>query len=146
MAVLSGLYNFLTQNSAAAVVQALLTPAPQNQVHFSLAPKQPVRPFLVIHLLDGPPAEATLTGSSALIDAEFQFDSYADDQLTARALSQAVRDALKNLEGSLPDGTVVNFYQVVVDLDERYELGGSVGYIFRSLVRIRAFYTEPGSS
>lgn len=153
MAVLGGLFNYLTQSPAAAAVavQALLAKLPpvgampQYSVYFSLAAKQAPRPFLVMHLLDGTPAEQTMAGASPLADGEFQFDSYADDLVAARKLSQAVREALKNLSTALNDGTTIQFYEVGMDTDDAYELGGG-GYIYRSILRLRAFYTEQGTA
>lgn len=142
MAVSEGLYVLLTQ--ATAAVQALLAAPATDSLYFSLAAKQAPRPYVVLHIVDAPPAAATLDGSSALIDGEFQFDSCADDQPTARQLSQAVRDALKELSGTLSDGTTIQFYEVSQDFDAGYDLGGD-GYIYRSVLRLRAFYTETGT-
>ncbi len=153
MPVLGGLFNYLTQSPAAAAVAvqnllAKLPPVgatPQYSVYFSLATKLAPRPYLVMHLLDGTPAEQAMTGASPLSDGEIQFDSYADDLLTARKLSQAVREALKNFAGALNDGTTIQFYEVSLDMDDAYDLGGG-SYIFRCVLRLRAFYTEPGVS
>jgi Protein of unknown function (DUF3168) len=149
MAVLGGIFNYLTQSPApgAVAVQKLLATlppvgaTPQYSVYFSLAEKQAPRPFVVMHLIEGLPAGETLDGVSELTDGEFQFDCYADDQVAARALSQAVRDALKNFAGALNDGTTIQFYSVALDADDPYELGGG-GYVYRSVLRLRAFYTE----
>lgn len=149
-AVCGGLFNFLTQNGGASGVQGLLAPlppsgaTPQYSVYFSLAAKQAPRPFIVLHLTETLPAGETLDGVSDTMDGEFQFDSYADDQITARRLSQAVRDSLKNLAITLADGTAIQFYSVALDADDPYELGGG-GYVFRSVLRLRAFYSEQGS-
>lgn len=147
MPVSGGLYNFLTQNPAAAGVQALLSKLPpiggvaQFPVYFSRADKQPPTNYLVIHTVDAPPAAHSQDGPSALSDGEFQFDSCAPDQPTAQQLSNAVKAALANLSTALNEGTTIQFYQVVMDVDEPYELGGG-GYVFRRLLRLRAFYTE----
>lgn len=135
------------QLTAAAAVTSILAPDPAGYnnfaVYFSLAKKQAPIPYLVIHALDLPPAEQTMDGASSLSDGEFQFDSYANDQPTARKLSQAVRDALKNFAGALSDATTIQFYEVSIDTDDPYEIGG-VGYVFRSVLRLRAFFTEAG--
>jgi hypothetical protein len=152
VAVSGGIFNYLTQSPAAAAVavQNLLAklPAqgatPQYSFYFSLAQKEAPRPFVVMHVLDAPPAEHSGDGPSSLIDGEFQFDSYGDDQVAARKLSQAVRDALKQLQTALNDGTTIQFYKVSMDVDDPYELGGG-GYVYRSVLRLRAFYTEPGT-
>jgi len=150
MPVSGGLYNFLTLNPAAAGVQALLSRldpingVPQFPVYLARADKQPPPNYLVIHTVDAPPAAHSQDGPSGLQDGEFQFDSCAPDQLTAQALSLAVKRALQGYSGALSDGTTIAFYEVAMDVDEPYEVGGG-GYVFRRLLRLRAFYTEPGS-
>jgi hypothetical protein len=139
----SGLYQ---QLGATAAVTALLGKLNQeqgggNSIYFTLAPKQAPAPFLVIHRINTPPAGQTLDGVSDLIDGEIQFDSYAGDAITAQKLSRAVRDALKNFGGPLPDGTTIQFVEVTADMDAGYEQGGT-GYLFRSILRLAAFYTE----
>lgn len=138
--IFNGIYAKLTTEPT---VIALLSSPPTAAVHYSLAPKDGAgqRPYVVVHILNAPPAEATLDGSSELVDGELQFDSYADDQISARKLSRAIRDVLKNYQGSLPDGTLITFCEVPMDMDDPYEVGGG-GYLFRSVVRLRAFYTE----
>ena len=149
MPVSSGLYNFLTQNPAAAGVQALLSTLPpingvaQFPVYISRADKQPPVSYIVIHTVDAPPAAHSLNGPSGLSDGEFQFDSCGPDQLTAQALSLAVKNALEYLGGALSDGTTIQFYEVALDADEPYEVGGG-SYVFRRCLRLRAFYTEAG--
>ena len=138
--IFNGLYAKLINEPTVA---ALLSTPPSAAVHYSLAPKDGAgqRPYVVIHVLNAPPAEATLDGSSDLVEGELQFDCYADDQISARKLSRAVRDVLKNYQDSLPDNTVISSCEVTMDLDDPYEVGGG-GYLFRSLFRLRAFYTE----
>lgn len=126
--------------TAPSVIAVLATPA-TDSVFFSLARKQAGRPFVVMHVINAPPAETSLDGSSQLIEGEFQFDSYADDQLTARKVSRAVRDVLKDYHGPLSDGTLMQFTQILLDADDPYEVGG-VGYVFRSVLRMKGFYTE----
>jgi uncharacterized protein DUF3168 len=138
--ILPGLYKKLIADPGVSAI--LATPA--DSLFINVAVKQSARPYLVMNLVDGRPAEATQDGSSELIDGEFQFDAYADDPTTARKLSRAVRDSLKNYSGALPEGTVIQFVEVTMDHDEPYELGGG-GYIFRSLLRLKAFYTEAAS-
>jgi hypothetical protein len=139
----SGLYVMLT--TAPSLVALLVAnqnvPPATERVFFSLAKKQAARPYIVLHILNAPPAETSLDGSSQLIGGEFQFDSYADDQLTARKVSRAVRDVLKDYSGPLSDGTIIQFTQIVMDFDDPYEEGG-VGYMFRSVLRMKGFYTE----
>jgi hypothetical protein len=150
MPVIGGVYNFLTQSPAAAGVQALLSPlapiggVPQFPVYFSRADKQPPANYIVIHTIDAPPAAHSQDGPSGLSDGEFQFDSCAPDQPTAQALSLAVKRALQSCSGALSDGSTIAFYKVTWDADEGYEQGGT-GYVFKRVLRLMAFYTEPGS-
>lgn len=142
MPILQGLYEALL---AAPAVTALLAPAQPNTaftgVYFSKAAKGAPTPYVVLHVVDGLPAEASLDGVSELIDGEIQFDSYADDLPPARKLSHAVRDLLKNFGGILPDGTTIQFVDVTMDMDDPFEIGGQ-GYVDRSVLRLKAFYTE----
>ena len=143
MPVTVGIANALTQNPT---VQALLAKGSGYSgyaVYFSLAAKGQQGSYLVLHGLDLPPAAHSMDGPSSLSDGEFQFDSYGKDQPTARKLSQAVRDALKNYSGVLVDGTSIQFYRVSLDIDDPYEIGGQ-GYIYRSVLRLESFFTEPG--
>jgi hypothetical protein len=150
--LLPALYTELTTGSASLAVQQALAqvgagslPAPAGAVFISFADKVPTRPFLVMNLVAAPPAEATLDGISALIEGEIQFDSYADTPQQARTLSQAVKTFLMVtfLGGVLPDGTTIQFVDVTMDHDEPYEMGG-VGYLYRCLLRLKAFYSESG--
>jgi hypothetical protein len=149
----AGLYRALT---TAPTIQALMPKDSSGQslakecVHFVRAPKLPRMPYVVVHLINVPPADASLDGVvTNLIDGEFQFDSVADDAnngaLTARQLNRAVRELLQDFDGTLSDGTVIRFYDVSADFDDNYEVGGT-SYIFRSVLRLKAFYTEGPNS
>lgn len=134
----NGLYELLTTTTP---LSSLLAAPANNSVFFSLAQKQATRPYVVLHVVNAVPAEKTQDGSSALIDGELQFDSYADSQLMARRLSQTIRDLLVDFTGPLPDGTILQFAEVIADFDDPYELGGG-GYVFRSVLRLKALYTD----
>jgi Na+-transporting NADH:ubiquinone oxidoreductase subunit NqrA len=134
--ILQGLWTLLTTTPA---VKKLLG-APTN-VFFSLAQKQALAPYVVLHVVNAPSAENTLDGSSALTEGEIQFDCYANDQPTARTLAQTVRNLVQDFTGALPDGTVMQFSDVTMNADDPYELGGG-GYVFRAILRVRALYTE----
>jgi hypothetical protein len=149
----SGIYTKLIN---APSIQALLpsdTSSPPNSlasqcVHFTRAPKKPLTPYIVVHLPDVPPAEATLDGVTEQILGMIQFDCYADDDksngngaLVANQLSIAVRDLLKNFSGTLSDGTVISFCDVLAHFDDGYEEGGT-SFLFRWVLRLQAFYTE----
>lgn len=145
MPVTVGIANLLATTSS---VQSLLAKDAAGFegycIYFGAAKKSAAPSYLVIHGLDLPPAEHSMDGPSSLSDGEFQFDSYANDQPAARKLSQAVRDALKNYSGSLSDNTTIQFYKISLDVDDPYEIGGG-GYVFRSLLRLKSFFTESGA-
>lgn len=145
MPVLLGLAK---QIAATPAITSLLAPAgsprpsaADNGIFISLALKQAQRPYLVLHTVSAPPAAGTLDGITALVDGEIQLDSYGDDPVSARQLSTALKKTFANFSGALPDGTTVQFTDVTMDVDEPYEQGGG-GYLYRSLLRLRAFYTE----
>jgi|ERR1700733_621674 len=141
MPVALGLFTLLAGTSA--VSTKLGDPTGAKSIYQSRAGEDVIPSFLVIHLVDVPPAAHSMDGPSGNQNGEIQFDSYAADAPTARALSQAVRDSLKNFSGALSDGTTIQFYRVTMDSDEGYEQGAG-GYLFRSLLRLAAFFTEPG--
>jgi hypothetical protein len=138
--LLPGLYSALI---AATPVSSLLAAPAKGSVFINVAVKQTGRPFLVMNLVAGPPAQASLDGITGLVEGEIQFDSYADTPQQARQVSRAVRDFLMTTfnAGALPDGTVIQFVDVTLDHDEPFEQGG-VAYLYRSLLRLKAFYTE----
>src|SRR5579871_3237643 len=148
---MSVLQAFAQQLALTPAIAALLAPKGVTRppagspgdtgIFISLALKQALRPFLVLHLVSAPPAEASLDGIAALVDGEIQIDAYGDDPVSARQLSRAVKSAFANFGGALPDGTIIQFVNVTMDADEPYEQGGG-GYIYRSLLRLQAFYTE----
>jgi hypothetical protein len=149
--ILPALYAQLAAQSA---IIGLIGPgaypgAPANAVNaffFGAASKQPPARFIVINVLDAPPAATTLSQTTALIDGEFQFDSYAESQLVARQISETIRGLLIDLVGAtLPNGVTITFTENTVDRDLGYEIGAE-SYVFRSLLRLRAFYTETGGT
>ena len=142
MAIKGGLYAQLLATPAVTAILAAPQPdTPYTGIYFSVAAKGAPAPYVVMHVSEAPPAEASLDGQSELIDGEIQFDSYAADGVTARKLSRAIRDALKNFSGALPDGTTIQFVAVTMDLDDPFEIGGQ-GYVERSVLRLKALYTE----
>ena len=97
---------------ATPAVAKALAPAASNfgsSVFAVVAIKGAVRPYVVVNLVDGPPAGSTLDGVSELIDGELQFTTFADDPIVGRTTGRLVRDSLKNYSGALPDGTTIQF-------------------------------------
>lgn len=149
----AGLYNKLIN---APSIQALLphdaasptSSLARRAVHFVRAPKLPITPYIVIHIVNAPPASGTLDGVTEQILGEIQFDCVADDQkengnaaLIANQLSIAVRELLKNFSGTLSDGTALSVCDVVAHFADGYEEGGT-SFLFRWVLRLEAFYTE----
>jgi hypothetical protein len=105
------------------------------------ADKTPAIPFLVLHKIDALPAGQTLSGPSALIDGEIQFDAWAGDLITAQKLTLALLNYFAGSSLALPDGTTIQFTEVTAHMDGEYEEGGE-GYLFRSILRLAAMYAE----
>jgi hypothetical protein len=135
---------------ANAAVSALLSPpanspaatiAKDGAVFFGSAGKQPPARFVVINLPKATPAATTLSGSSALIDGEIQFDSYGETELASHELSRAVKETFLDWGGTLSDDTTIQFIEVTADHDAGYEVGAE-GYVYRMMLRMQAFYTE----
>ncbi len=141
--IVAGLTAYLA--SVSAVASLLGKPTQQqgggSAIYPTAAPETAPAPYLVIHRINTPPAGQTMDGASALKDGELQFDSYANDALTAQKLSRTVCNTLENYGGGLPDGSTIQFVEVTADMDAGFEQGGT-GYLFRSILRLAAFYTE----
>jgi len=138
--ILSGIRSRLAADSGVSALVAA------NRIFIGMAARQVARPYVVLHGINLPPAETTLDGSSALRDGEFQFDSYADNAVDARKLSNLVQAALEDFGGTLddgspPDGSTIQFVGVTADGDDSFEVAGS-SFIYRTFFRIKAFYTE----
>lgn len=144
--LLPALYAVLSGNASpptTSPIAAYLSSPNANAIHIGFAIKGTNAPFLVLNLVAAPPAESSLDGISILQEGEIQFDCYASTPQAARKLSRATRDylMLTFTSGLLPDGTQIEFVDVTLDQDEPYELGGD-DYIYRSLLRLKAFWTE----
>lgn len=91
----------------------------------------------------------SLDGDNRMESKRFQFDSYAEDYLTSRNLSRAIRSLLvpksdlsgtaQNISYTLPDGTFVGGAIVHEDHDLPFEVGEG-GYIFRALLDVQLFF------
>jgi hypothetical protein len=127
--------------SQLATVSSITDLVPAKRIFIGMALREAARPYIVIHGINLPPAETTLQGSSALRDGLFQFDSYADNAVDARKLSNTVQVALQNLAADLPDDSTIQFIETTADFDDSYEVGGT-SFLFRSVFRMKAFYIE----
>lgn len=142
--LLPGLYKQLITDPAAAKVLALLSdPTGAGSIFETVAVKGAVAPFLILNFFDALPASGSLDGISDLKDGEIQIDAYAATQPPARLLLNATRDYLMKtfVAGAFPDGTQITFVDVSLDRDMGYEQGDK-SYVCRSLLRLKAFYTE----
>ncbi len=134
--ILSGLFNLLTNDPG---VSALIV---EDGVHFTLLSKAvPLIPAIVIQRIhsQGP---STLDGQADLEDALFEFDAYANDQLTANRVRDALEALLQDFDGTLNEGTELHVYQTI-SRDLKYEAGGTTGWIFRSALDVHCFFKEP---
>ena len=146
----SGLYRFLTTNSAIAA----LLGGPVS-VYFSVLPKQPALPAIRLFRVASPNAAETLdipTAGSQTIAGRFQFDSFASDAstnpanpsgyLSAAMLSQAIRlQLLAEATLTLPDGTLLQDVRIHDEFDADYEAGGT-SYVFRRVLDISLVYEQ----
>jgi hypothetical protein len=92
----------------------------------------------------------SMRGPNALEMRRFQFDCYAPDFDTSRALSRAVRNVLcppdadgnpTSLKATLPDGSGIDATQIIMDMDKPYEEGGG-GYIFCALLDVEISFVN----
>lgn len=100
--MLDGFITLLTDDTA---VNALV----DGRIHKKVLPRGYVLPALVIHRYGGS-QEYQSDGPVALREDQLQVDCYAaypDSAEVAEALSEAVRAAMENFTGILPEGTVV---------------------------------------
>ena len=142
--ILSGLYNLLINDPA---IGDLIV---EDGVHFTLLSKDiPLLPAIVIRRIHAQ-SPTTLDGAPALTDALFEFDAYANDQLTADKVMSAMQDLLEDFDGTLNTvdaggnivGTTdVHVYQVATR-DLTYQAGGTTGWLFRSVLDVNMFFTE----
>lgn len=139
-----GLYQAM---AAAPSIEAVVAKDVNGQyaIYFGQAPPLAPRPYVVITIASARPAEHTLSGHSGLIYGRLQFDSYADgDQSTVQLTANAVRNYWVDYKGVLPDGTAIQFGVINADRDMPYEEGG-IGYIYRRMLDISAFWTDPST-
>lgn len=133
--ILSGLFGLLTTDPTVAPLLGA-----QTSVFFSVLPKGALLPAVVIHVVHNP-GIGTLDGTTDQADGRFQFDSYANDQPTARKLSKTIKKLLQDYHGALSDGSIIQGTEVNLDQDGNFEAGGT-GYIFRAILDVSLFNTE----
>lgn len=139
-----GIYELLTQDAG---VLAVVETQPDNSpcVFWVLQTKGTKYPSVVITRATTRDVYS-LSGSSNLRFASFQFDCYGNTYYDARAMADAVRDLLKSFSGTLPDsagsppdGTVVQGCVVTRDMDFPFE-PGSKSFIYRSMLEVTIAY------
>jgi hypothetical protein len=80
-------------------------------------------------------------GASGYRTKRVQIDCYALKYIDAVKVTDAVRAALENFQGDLPDGTSVDRSIVTMDQDFLFEPGAS-GQLFRRMIEIEIAYLE----
>lgn len=133
-----GLYQLVTQDSG---VSALVG----TSVFFILAPKGTPLPFIVISRVTTSDCY-DMDGATGFREGLFQFDCYASDFYTSRAISLAVRQLFENYRGILPGTDPVSVSAVITDKDwdMPYEEGGK-GFVYRALLEFRIRFYDTGS-
>ena len=129
-----GLYELITSDSS---VDDLV-----GGVYAILAPKGAVVPYIVYNRI-ATSDTYTMAGPSGLRAAVFQFDCYATDYYTSRAISLALRQLLESYQGNLPDtnSTTVTAVLTEKDWDMPYEEGAK-GFVYRALLQFRIWYYD----
>src|SRR6267154_5996077 len=102
-----GLYELLTTDTGVSALVA-------SRVFYILAPKGAVVPYIVISRVTSSEGY-DMGGTTGKREALFQFDCYAADFYSSRAISAAVRQVLKHYRGTLGDSTPVS--AVFIDKD-----------------------------
>jgi hypothetical protein len=130
-----GLYELLTNDAG---VSALVG----SSVYFILAPKGTTLPFIVISRV-ATNDSYDMVGATGFRGGLFQFDCYATDFYSSRAISLAVRRLLESYQGNLPDAdaTPVSAVLTEKDWDMPYEEGGK-GFVYRALLEFRIFFYD----
>jgi hypothetical protein len=130
-----GIYGLLTQ---ATSVSALVG----NRVYYILQPKGTLVPSVVIGTVATDDVYS-VAGASGLRFGLYQFDAYAADYYSCRAVSRAVRLLLENYKGNLPDAdaTTVLGCMIEKDWDMPYE-AGQFGFVYRALLEVRFIYQD----
>jgi hypothetical protein len=139
MAIEQGLLQLLTGNSGVTTLVG-------TKVYWILAPKGnsagAALPYIVLsRVATGDTYD--MRGATGLRDGLFQFDCYATDYYSSRAISLAVRKLLESYTGNLPDtgATLVSAVLTEKDWDMPYEEGGK-GWVFRALLEFRVWYHD----
>jgi len=112
-----------------------------GRVFGSKAPKDSTLPMIVWTVVLTDDSSTHMQGASGFRKKRFQFDSYARKYVDSVKTSDAIRAALEQFAGTLPDGSACNGCIIVRDMDFPYEPGSS-GYIHRHLLEVDVMYTE----
>jgi hypothetical protein len=94
-------------------------------------------PAVVYHQVSGP-RPSTMEGATGLNDGRYQFACMAYDYLTAKKLSQAVRQALNKFSGTVGSTVILD-----VSLDSERDTYDSIELIFRCDLDFKIWHREP---
>lgn len=109
-----------------------------KRVFYQAMPENTKLPAIVFWIVTSD-SEFTLDGPDSLTARRYQFDAYASEAFAARALIEAVRDAIEGIH-TLPDGTVVQSAIHQRDADLPLEVGPG-GFVFRSYLDIELAFS-----
>lgn len=111
-----GLYQFLATQSAVTAIVGASRKDSTSGIFGGQAPAQTPFPFVVVEQIGGDPI-MTLDGPLLTRTARFKFSCHSNSRLSAKQLLRAVRGALENFVGVLPDGTNLQNAETVLEAD-----------------------------
>lgn len=112
------------------------------KIYWILAPKGQALPYIVVsRVTTGDTYD--MDGATGLRAGLFQFDCFATDFYSARAIALTVRKLLESYRGNLPDtdATPVTAVFTEKDWDMPYEEGAK-GFVFRALLEFRIWHHD----
>jgi hypothetical protein len=134
MAIEQGLYMQISGNTDIAALV--------SGVYWVLAPKGAILPYIILsRVATGDIYD--MDGVTGLRDGLFQVDCFSTSYYGSRNIAYAVRQALQNYVGNLPDAnsTAVMATFTEKDWDANFEEGGK-GFVYRGLLQFRFWYYE----
>lgn len=136
MAIEQGLYQLLTAETS-------VTTLASGGVFWVMAPGKTPVPYLILNRVWTGDLH-TMAGFTGVREALFQVDCYSTTYYGARAMATAVRQTLDAYQDNLPDtdSTAVLSSLVEKDWDLSYEEGSQKGFVFRTMLQFRIWYSE----